>query len=254
MPIAPVFPGPSTGGDSGASFYDATFTGPINLTDGTWTLNDPDSLIQSITYSAGVHTVTWNTLAAGSVNYRWDSGSTHRGPRWYKAAELEGTQLTSDDVVQSVFYAKTDNVNRGDFDSQMVHGICVDPTSTAEGTIAGMGLFSSAQSSGSNTFLGIWTVNGAASTSTSGSARCMTTNQYGGRHVGSGCFTILDASGFRTQNGSRNGNVVISSGANLHWIVGLGTRTNSTTITSGDESQRFSLWRKAVKMDLSGVL
>ena len=67
MPIAPVFPGPSTGGDSGASFYDATFTGPINLTDGTWTLNDPDSLIQSITYSAGVHTVTWNTTATDAT-------------------------------------------------------------------------------------------------------------------------------------------------------------------------------------------
>lgn len=256
MPIAPVFPGADSGGGGGggASFYDATFTGPVDLTDGSWTLNDPDNLIQSITHSAGVHTVVWNALAAGSVNYRWDSGTTHRAPRWYKAAEIDGTQLTSDDVVQSIFYVKTDNVNRGDFDSSIVQGICVDPTSTTADTIAGMGLLATAQSGGSNTFLGIWTVNGGASTSTSGSARCSTTTQYGGRHVGGGCFTILDSSGHRTQNGSRHGNVVISSGVNLHWIVGLGTRSNSTTITANDESQRFSIWRKAVKMDLSGVL
>ena len=242
------------GGGGGASLYDLAFNGPIDLTDGTWTLNDPDNLIQSITYSAGVHTVVWNTLAAGSANYNWGSGSTHRAPRWYKAAEIDGNELASDDVVQGIFFAKTDNTNRGDFDSMMVHGICVDPTSTSASAIAGMGLIAIAQSSGSNTNLGIWTVNGSASTNTAGSARCMTTTQYGGRHTGSGCFTILDTSGHRTQNGSRNGNVVIPSGEKLHWIVGLGTRTNSVTITAGDESQRFSIWHKGVKMNLSGVL
>ena len=259
MPIAPCFD-PNTGASGGASaggsasLYDLEFDGPIDLTDGTWTINDPDSLIKSITYSAGVHTVVWNALAAGSANYRWDSGSTHRAPRWYNAAEIDGTQLTSDDVIQSVFYVKTDNTNRGDFDSAMVHGICVDPTSTTANTIAGMGLLATAQSSGSNTFLGIWTVNGGASTSASASARCLTTTQYGGRHTGSGCFTIVDSSGYRLQNGSRNGSLVLSSSANLHWIVGIGTRSNTTTITEDDESQRFSIWRKAVKMDLSGVL
>ena len=254
MPIAPVFPGPSTGGDSGASFYDATFTGPINLTDGTWTLNDPDSLIKSITYSSGVHTVTWNALATGSTDYRWDSSTTHRAPRWYKAAEIDGTQLTTDDVIQSIFYIKTDNVNRGDFDSAIAHGICVDPTSTTASTIGGMGLFASAQSGGSNTFLGVWAINANSSTSVSGSARCVTTVQYGGRHTGSGVFTIVDASGIRAQNGSRNSSQVLPNATNLNWIVGLGTRSNTTTITEDDESQRFSIWRKAVKMDLSGVL
>ena len=254
--FGPAYPGEGGGGGGGggASFYDAAFTGPIDLTDGTWTLNDPDNLIQSITYSAGVHTVTWNTLAAGSANYRWDTGSTHRGPRWYKAAEIEGTRLTTDDVIQGIFYAKTDNVNRGDFDSQMVHGICVDPTSTVESTIAGVGLFASAQTGGSNTFLGIWTINANSSQSASASARCMTTVQYGGRQAVGGAFTVLDASGIRIQNGSRGSSQALPNATDLFWIVGLGTRSNTTTITANDESQRFSIWRKGVKMDLSGVL
>ncbi len=261
MPITPCFDpttgasgGASGGGGGGASLYNLALTGPIDLTDGSWTLLDPDSLIQSISYSAGVHTVVWNALASGSSDYNWASGSSHRAPRWYKAAEIDGNQLTSDDITQGVFYAKVDNVNRGDFDSMMVSGLCVDPTSTAANTIAGMGLITIAASSGSNTVMGIWTVNGSASTSSASSARCMTTIQYGGRHTGSGCFTLLDPSGYRAQNGSRNGNVVLPSAANLHWIVGLGTRFNGTTIGAGDESQRFTLYRTALKADLAGVL
>jgi len=246
--------GASGGGGGGASVYNLAFTGPINLTDGSWTLLDPDSLIQSISFAAGVHTVVWNALAAGSSDYNWGSGSNHRAPRWYKAAEIDGNQLTTDDITQAVFYAKADNVNRGDFDSMMVSGVCVDPTSTLANTIAGMGLIAIATSGGSNTDLGIWTVNGSASTSSASSARCMTTIQYGGRHTGSGAFTIVDASGYRTQNGSRNGNLVLPSAANLHWIVGLGTRTNTTTIGAGDESQRFTLYRTEIKADLTGVL
>jgi hypothetical protein len=246
--------GGASGGGGGASLYNLAFTGPINLTDGSWTLLDPDSLIQSISYSAGVHTVVWNALAAGSSDYNWGSGSNHRAPRWYKAAEIDGNQLTSDDITQAVFYAKTDNVNRGDFDNMMISGVCVDPTSTVATTIAGMGLIAIAGSGGGDTIMGIWTVNASASTSTPGSARCMTTTQYGGRHTGSGAFTLVDAAGNRTQNGARNGNLILPSTANLHWIVGIGTRFNFTTIGAGDESQRFTLYRTALKTDLAGVL
>ena len=260
MGIVPVFDpttgasgGPAGGGGS-ASLYDVAFTGPINLTDGTWTLLDPDNLIQSISYAGGYHTVVWNALAAGSSDYNWGSGSNHRAPRWYKAAEIDGNQLTTDDITQAVFYAQTDNANRGDFDSMMVHGVCVDPTSTVANTIAGCGLIAICIRTASGTNLGVWTVNGSASTSTASSDRCMTTYQYGGRHTGSGAFTILDASGIRIQNGSRNAAVVLPATTNLHWIVGLGTRTNSTTIGAGDESQRFKIYRAPVKTDLAGVL
>jgi hypothetical protein len=82
----------------------------------------------------------------------------------------------------------------------------------------------------------------------------MATSQYGGRHVGSACFTNLDANGYRLQNGSRNGNSAIPASTNLNWMVGLGTRSNTVTIAQDDQSLRFKIYRKSTKMDLSGVL
>lgn len=259
MPIAPCF-NPTTGASGGvppaasASLYNVPFDGPIDLTDGTWTLYDPDSLIQSISYAAGWHTVVWNALAAGSSDYNWSGGTTHRSPRWYKAAEIDGTRLTSDDLTQAIFYAQTDNVNRGDFDSAIVHGICVDPTSTDALVILACGLYATALSVGTNTALGVFTTNGSATTAVATSDRCMTVFQYGARQSGSGAFTVLDASGVRIQNGSRNATPVLPSTTDLFWMVGLGPRGNTTTIGLNDESQRFKLYQTAVKTDLAGVL
>ena len=57
---------PGAGG--AASLTDIAFQ-TIDLTDGSWTLLDPDSLVDTVTFSGGFNTVTWNTLAAGSSNY-----------------------------------------------------------------------------------------------------------------------------------------------------------------------------------------
>jgi hypothetical protein len=190
----------------------------------------------------------------GSADYNWSSGSTHRAPRWYRAAEIGADRLTSDDITQAIFYIQTDNTNRGNFDNAIAHGICVDPTSTVATTIVGCGLYANATVSGTNTALGVWTGNASASTGVGSSDRCITTYQYGGGHAGSGCFTVIDATGARLQNGSRNATAPLPSGTDLFWIVGLGTRGNTITITANDESQRFKLYRTAVKTNLAGVL
>lgn len=263
MPIAPCFD-PTTGASGGAapapggggSGYDVPFGDPIDLTDG-WTLYDPDSLIKSITFSGGFHTVIWNELLTGSPNYNWTAGSNHRAPRWYQPAQLDGNQLTSDDVTQNIFYMVTDNTpaGRGDFPNAVSHGICVDPTSTVASTIAGMGQHVTVLTTGPNTAaMGVWTVNSGATTATSAPSRSMATGQYGGRHCGSALFTNFDASGFRIQNGSRNGSVALPASTNLNWIVGLGLRSNSNTIAQDDQSLKFKIYRKSFKMNLAGVL
>jgi len=259
MSVTPCFD-PVTGASGGAppavsaSLYDVPFDGPIDLTDGTWTLYDPDNLIQSISYAGGWHTVVWNALAVGSADYNWSAGTNHRSPRWYKAAEIDGNQVTSDDITQAIFYIQTDNTNRGDFDNGIVHGICVDPASTVATTIAACGLYANALSGGTQTALGVFTVNGSATAGVGSSDRCMTTFQYGGGHGGSGCFTVIDNSGGRIQNGSRNSAAILPAATDLFWMVGLGTRGNTITIALNDESQRFKVYRKAMKTDLAGVL
>ena len=262
MPIAPCF-NPETGASGGAppatsaSLYDIPFGDPIDLTDG-WTLYDPDNLIKSISFAGGFHTVIWNELLVGSQNYNWASGATHRAPRWYQPAQIAGIQLTSDDVVQNMFFMVTDNTTgtgRGAFANSVSHCICVDPTSTVSLDIAAVGQHATVLPTGSDTaYLGVLTVNSGATTGTGNPTRTMATNQYGGRHVGSAIFTNLDANGYRLQNGSRNGNSAIPASTNLNWMVGLGTRSNTTTIAQDDQSLRFKIYRKSTKMDLSGVL
>lgn len=255
-----VFSSPETwlAANFGEALDNISFGDAINLTDGTWSLYDPDGLLNSISYDpvTEYHTVVWNALAVGSADYNWGSGANHRSPRWYKLAKINGVQLTTDDIVQAIFYAQVDNINRGDFDCQMVHGISVDPTSTTANTILGCGLIAQAWLSSANTHMGIWTVNSpnALAVVSPASDRCITTCQYGGLHVGGGSWTIVDSSGNRTNSGARSGNGVLPSATNLNWIVGVGPRINTTTIGAGNESQKFRIFRTAVKTDLGSVL
>ena len=264
MPIAKVFD-PYTGAANGgivpsggsATLYDVPYSDPIDLTDGSWTLVDPLGLIKSITFDAVTkfHTVVWNAFPLGSADLNWSSGTNHTAPRWYQAAEIDGTPMNSDDITNLTFYIHTDNANRGNFDNAIAWGISVDPTSTDANTIAGCGLYANAIVSGTNTALGVWTVNGSATTGIGGSDRCVTTYQYGGQHAGSGAFTVVDgATGYRIQNGSRNANIAIPGGQNLSWVLGLGTRGNNIPIVQDDESQRFKIHRVAVKYDLGAIL
>ncbi len=66
----------------------------IDLTDGTWTLEDPDGLVDTVAFSSGTNTVTFNAVA-GSNNYNISSGTTFRGPRWYKLLSISGQQATT---------------------------------------------------------------------------------------------------------------------------------------------------------------
>jgi hypothetical protein len=103
MPIAPTF-NPTTGASGGASAPAAggddlnavTWT-DVDLTDGSWTETDPDSLASSVSIAAGVNKVTLAELAVGSINYNWTSGSTHRAPRYHKLLVPDGDQIGSDD-------------------------------------------------------------------------------------------------------------------------------------------------------------
>jgi hypothetical protein len=264
MPIANVFDpytGAANGGvvpspGGGASLYDVAYS-PIyeDLTDGSWTLVDPDNLVDSIVRDGnGYHTITWNALAVGSSNYRWDSGTEHRSPRWYKNAVIDGNQLVSEDLTNYTYYAQTDNTARGDFDSAFVYGLSCDPTSTVPNTIVGGGLFSSVTSVGTNTFFGVWAVNSQASTSVGSSDRAVIQYEYGGGHAGCGTFVIVDSLGQRIQNGSRNAAVTLPATTDLKLMVGVGTRSNTTTISAGNTSQKFRLTKVAMKPNLGAVL
>ena len=259
MPIVQVFSpttGAAIGGGDGpvvsASLYNVPWGIPIDLTDGSWTLLDPSSLVKSVSFAGGFNTVTFNQLAVGSQDYNWTSGSNILSPRWYKKVEIEETQITTDDVTNSLFYMEVDNSIR-DFNNLQVNGICEDPTSTSLTTMRGTGAtYNMTTPGGSNAPMGVWTVNGSATTTSGTNNRVFTQSQWGGRHTGSTTFTLLDSNGFRVQNGARNANSLLSSTVDAHWIVGVGTRG---IIAIPDDGQvRFKAYHKCIKMNTGAIL
>jgi hypothetical protein len=252
--IAPCFDpttgasGGATPGGGGSSLYDVAMTGPVDLTDGSWILTDPDSLIDTVTFDGTHNTVTWNALAVGSNNYVWDTSSAKRGPRWHKALTIDGNAVTTDDIIQAVIRVANDDSLR-ELPNKLVAGPCVDPTSTNENTIAGMGALASALIAGSVTDYGVWTVASSASTNSGAGVAGLATSQYGGRHTGSAVFTILNSSNLRVQNGARNGAVVLGGGAALNWMVGVGARGGANTWAAGVK-QTFRVDLLALKLSL----
>jgi hypothetical protein len=89
---------------NGTSLDNVPYSLPIDLTDGSWTLFDPDSLVANVSHSNGFNTVVWNNLAPGNQNYNWGSGASHRSPRWYKDLEINGSQVTVEDIIQAIFW------------------------------------------------------------------------------------------------------------------------------------------------------
>ena len=258
MPVSNVFD-PNTGGAIGggggavasASLYDVPWGDPIDLTDGSWTLLDPSSLVKSVAFAGGFNTITFNDLLVGSQDYNWTSGANILAPRWYKKVLVDATQITTDDITNALFYMEVDNSIR-DFNNNVINGICEDPTSTVLNTMRGTGATYNMTTGGTNAPMGVWTVNGSATTTSGTNNRVFTQSQWGGRHTGSTSFTLLDASGFRVQNGSRNANTLLSSTVDAHYVVGPGTRGIITI--AEDDQVKFKAYHKAVKMDLGAIL
>jgi hypothetical protein len=125
---ASVAPGVVEGGGGGTSLYETAFN-VVNLTDGSWTLYDPDSLIQSVTFSAGYNTVTWNALSVASLNYNWAAGGEHRAPRWYKNNIIDGNQVSSIDTNVFTSLLEIDQTVN-EFNQAVLMGIAVEPATT----------------------------------------------------------------------------------------------------------------------------
>jgi hypothetical protein len=221
----------------------------VNLTDGTWTLLDPDNLVKSIAYAGGFHTITWNALAAGSSDYNWTAGTNHRAPRWHKVLNVSGTDIQAGSFLLFTSRIQPD-LSFGQFNQQVVFGAAEDPTSTAATTIDGTGGYYIRLGTGSPTF-GTWQVNTGTSngdgTNTVGTA----TVYRGGDSLGSGVFLNIGAGTNITNSGSRNSN---QNGqtytGNVSVMVGVGIRSNTDTVPQ-DAQQRFKVSFNAITLDMS---
>jgi len=244
MARSPSITGIIGGGGGGASLYNVPPT-VIDLTDGTWTLYDPDSLIDTtygtngVTFSGGYNTVQWNALAAGSSDYNWAASGSHRAPRWYKNFDIDGNAVETGvvQVYQSIMEA---DLTVNDFNQQVVCGIAVDAASTDLFTVDGNGgLF--AKTTAGNPQYGTWQYNASSNLANSASVKGYSTVQRGALIIGAGIYVAVDSAGERTVNGSRNVNISTAAASTAqHLMVGFGTRSNTDTIPAGAQ-QRIKL-------------
>jgi len=205
----------------------------VNLTDGTWTLYDPLSLVKSISYDAPtqVHTVTMNELATPTYDQNPCAGSTYDGPRWYKALTVQGTNITADQNV-SLMMTATPTITTAGWNQRNIWGTTCAPTLTNAGNsgICGIGIVWQAPS---GTEQGVYRLISAYTQSSA-----LSVSQWG--QVSRGENNILGTvnTSFKS-NGAIStvaGNVLeqplpaAQNDSQVYLYCGLGIKTNSSTI------------------------
>jgi hypothetical protein len=244
-------PGGSGGGGGSVVLADLTPT-LIDLTDGSWTLLDPDSKVQSVSHSSGWNTVTWNAVTASS-NYNWSTGSgSQRAPRWYKKLILSTTQVISTDCL--LFTTEMEASRTDDFLSKVIVTAADDPTSTDAALIRAVG---GAANKVSNTQISGGAYAFAAETVTQNASLGKTINNAlrSNNSMGGSLYVALNNSDPATgvSMGSRisnRSNVGAAGTQDIHVMVGVGPKTSAINITANDE-QKFQLSFVAATIDWS---
>jgi hypothetical protein len=233
-----------------ASLADLAFI-EADLTDGSWTLYDPDSLVKSVAFTAGYNIITWNALAVGANSYNPSvAAGDHRWPRWYKALTISGTAVVADDWLELVTLMQCDTTV-DDFHQQVVAAAANDPSSITVNTIAGTGGALS-KLTGSACAYGTWMEDSSTTEATGTPLRNLCVVNRGGRGIGSGAYGTMNSSqqalGWNTRNADRT--VVAIASAPVYVMVGAGTRGNTDTIADSAQNS-FRIGYKAITHDMS---
>lgn len=242
-------PGDSGGGGGGAALQ-ALVPDVVDLTDGTWTLEDPDNLVDTsfgtngVTFDSGtgVNVVRFNAATQTSSGmYCWINGNGgHHAPRWYKLLKINNVQMTASDVIVQRTTFDWDGTT-DDFLQGHVIGLCQDPTSTVPDTIAGAGSVFLKSNSGSAANLresyGAWSHDAASNSTAAGQVDGYAITQrgptYSGGHV---LYQAFDASGEHKASGARIGHTGLTLSGNVYVMIGFGIRTTSGSLDAGDEA------------------
>ena len=233
-----------------ASLADLAFE-EVDLTDGSWTLYDPDSLVKSVAFTAGYNIITWNALAAGSNSYNPSvAAGDHRWPRWYKALTIGGTAVVADDWLELVTLMQCDTAVN-DFHQQVVAAAANDPSSVTVNTIAGTGGVLSKLTSASCAY-GTWMEDSSTTEATGTPVRNLCVVNRGGRGVGSGAYGTMNsdqrALGWNTRNADRT--LIAAASDPVYVMVGAGTRGSTDTIADNAQNS-FRIGYKAITHDMS---
>jgi len=210
----------------------------VNLTDGTWTLYDPDAQVNTVTYDSltGQHTVTMND-GGSSSDYNPGAGSVFRGARWYKLLTVSGTQVTSADWL-NVEFINQPGTTVSDFVQRNFFATTTEPTSTTNSAVAGLQLLGSCWSAANGLEQGTCVGNSFLITSDARQETQRVTSMRGNDFIGMAAMMSLRTGTGGTRPSSANQRFTDSPTAtdgNIYLVVGIGIKTNTTVITAGNQ-------------------
>jgi len=204
----------------------------VDLTDGSWTLFDPDNLIDTsygtngATYdeSTGETVIKMAGLAQGNAKYMIAaSNGGHHWPRWYRVIP-NATNLTTNVMTTEL----VNNPSVTPWARSIALGICNVPTNTDPNILDGTGGFFRHGGSPSNaTQYGVWMLSSQTSGSNLLNERGEATIMRSRDSIGSGTYIVSRDTGRAILSGSRNSNFNAGIGAGdavaVYHILGIGT-------------------------------
>ena len=215
----------------------------VDLTDGSWTLYDPDSLVDTVAHSAGWNTITWEAVTASS-NYNWSTASgSQRAPRFYKKLLLDTTQVTSTDCL--LFTTEMEASRTDSSLTKVILTVAEQPGSTDVALIRAVGgaanKVSTTQISG-----GAYAYSAETVTQNAALGSTLQTTLRSNDSMGGSLYVALNDStpatgvsmGSRISNRSNAG--AAGAGQDIHVMVGIGPKTSAISLGAGD-TQRFQL-------------
>ena len=224
------------GGGGGLNPYDTELI-EVNLTDGTWTLYDPGSLVKSVSYDTTNkrNVITVNALASGSnAKYNWKNSGAKEAPRWYKNAQIGTENINREHMVSGVYLL--DFSDDREMSCDIVCGLSKIPNSeVATGVNLGGAFGQIAAVAYAN--YGVYTFSGATFQATQGPDKGIVGFLHGGDRIGGGAASLLDSSGESLNSGiDRSTNQAHGdNGRPMSVLVGLGLRNDNTPWDDNDQ-------------------
>ena len=247
------------GGGGGGFTDDDLFNLPlktIDLTDGSWTLLDTDSIIKSVSFdpATGRNEITVNGLVSGSnADLNWKNSGTRNAPRWYRPAQIGSNNIRRGYFVFGSW--KLDFSADRQMSIDIVSGLAISGTATNASALRLSGAFGQIAASQTNAYYGVYAYSGSTTLNTSGPDFGLVATLGGGNRIGGGVASLVkEVGGFDTnQNAgiSRTSNLQMTSGGQpMQLVVGLGLRQDGTALTDGS-IVRIGLSYRYIRPDLS---
>ncbi len=238
---------PAAGADLSALGFIA-----IDLTDSSWTLADTNSLVDNVTHSNGVNTVTMNADSGGNSNNAWGNSSTQEGPRWHKKLTVKDAN-GGDSQVQSgdhfIFQAVMELVTP---DQKFAASSCVcvsaDATSTAAATADIIGAMLRYPSSGNSQLGALANSFGSVNANASNHQVATTTLVRAQRQAAVSYINTNSSGGYLFEGRDVPATTYANGTTDLDLIVGVGTFSTGS-ITAGDDVKVKAWYRVIVMTD-----